>query len=71
MKRRASYHAVSQLMMTDKLIVCFIFLVVDPFCIIFAAVNPENADDLYIPEAATPPSTDDLKKDFKIDGRIR
>ena len=62
-----------QRMMTDKLIVCFIFLVVAgiAFCIIFAAVNPENADDLYIPEAATPPSTDDLKKDFKIDGRIR
>ena len=39
-----------QRMMTDKLIVCFIFLVVVgiAFCIIFAAVNPENADDLYI-----------------------
>lgn len=60
-----------QRMMTDKLIVCFIFLVVAgiAFCIIYAAVNPGDADDLYIPAAATPPTTDDLKKDFNVDGR--
>jgi hypothetical protein len=60
-----------QRMMTDKLIVCFIFLVVAgiAFCIIYAAVNPGDADDLYIPAAATPPTVDDLKKDFNVDGR--
>lgn len=60
-----------QRMMTDKLIVCFIFLVVAgiAFCIIYAAVNPGDADDLYIPAAATPPTTDDLKKDFNVEGR--
>lgn len=57
-----------QRMMTDKLIVCFIFLVVVgiAFCIVYAAINPGDEEQLYIPEAATPPTTDDLKKDFNI-----
>ena len=52
-------------MMTDKLIVCFIFLVVVgiAFCIIYAAVVP-GQDSIYLTPAARPPSIETLEKDY-------
>tara|TARA_B100000780_G_scaffold261648_1_gene214238 strand:- start:76 stop:696 length:621 start_codon:yes stop_codon:yes gene_type:complete len=52
-------------MMTDKLIVCFIFLVVVgiAFCVIYAAVVPEQ-DSIYMPDVAKPPTADALEKDY-------
>ena len=52
-------------MMTDKLILCFLFLIVAGIaaCIIYAAVNP-GQDSVYVPDQAQPPSGTELKKDY-------
>jgi|TARA_B110000090_G_C13315317_1_gene421300 SNARE protein len=58
-------------MMTDKLIVCFLFLIIAGIagCIIYAAVNP-GQDSVYVPDAAKPPSKAALAKDYNaITGR--
>ena len=52
-------------MMTDKLIVCFLFLIVVgiAFCVVYAAVVPEQ-DTVYLPDAAKPPTANELEKDY-------
>lgn len=52
-------------MMTDKIIVCFLFLIVLGItgCIIYAAINP-GQDTVYVPDAAKPPSKDELVNDY-------
>lgn len=52
-------------MMTDKLIVCFLFLIVVgiAFCVVYAAVVP-GQDTVYMPDAAKPPTANELEKDY-------
>ena len=53
-------------MQSDKLIVCFMFLVVSGilFCIIYSAVDPASDEQLYLPDSAKPPSREQLEEDF-------